>query len=110
MVRPSTVSQISTYDSRKAEYAVDGDLSTYTHTKCLWDTSVWYKMKFDAIYCFSEVVIMQSHLSYSAFRMDDMKVLVVNNGERTESLCGFLRVKDVRTIEGHIVVCQYIIR
>ena len=61
---------------------------------------MWYKMQFDAIYCFSEVVIIQSHMSYSAFRMDDMRVLVVNNGERTESLCGVLKVRDVRTIEG----------
>ena len=102
-VIPDSVSQSSTWGgkSREAEAAIDGDLATNSHTQCVWDTDLWYRMKFDAVYCFSEVVIMQSHLSeQNAKRMQDTNVVVVNSGTEAESLCGILEVSSVYTQEG----------
>ena len=83
-----------------AERAIDGDLTTVSHTNCSWNTDLWYKMKFDAVFCFSDVVIMQSHWHQTAYRMDDTGVFVVDSDTREESLCGVLKVSDVMTIEG----------
>ena len=99
-VRPSSVSQSSVYFGWKAELAIDGDQETKSHTICDWDTDLRYKMKFAAVYCFSDVVIIQSFLDRNAYRMDDTKVFVVNTKTGTESLCGVLKVSDVLTIEG----------
>ena len=83
-----------------AERAIDGDRTTKSHSKCVWDSDVWYKMKFDAVYCFSEIDIIQSHLNENAYRMDDAKLLAVDSKTGTESLCGVIKVSDVLTIEG----------
>ena len=99
-VRPSSVSQSSERFEWKAELAIDGDQETKSHTICNWDTDLWYKMKFDAVYCFSDVVIIQSYQDRNAYRMDDTEVFVVNTKTGTESLCGVLKVSDVLTIEG----------
>ena len=85
---------------RKAELAVDGDMSTWSHTKCAWSIDLWFKMKFSAVFCFSEVVIIQSHDSYYSARMQDTKVFVINTKTGTEHLCGVLKIRDVRTTEG----------
>ena len=68
-VEPVSVSQINTYDRHKAENAIDGNLNTHSHTQCVWDTDLWYKMKFDAVYCFTEVIVVQSNWN-NAERMD----------------------------------------
>ena len=100
-VQPLSVSQSSTYKDRSADQAVDGDLTTTSHTLCAWNTILWYRMKFDAVYCFTEVVIVQSHWEkHNADRMDGIKVFVVNREKKTESLCGVLKVSDDLTIEG----------
>ena len=103
-VIPSAVSQSSTFDRDsqlyQAERAIDDDVSTFSHTECAWNTALWYKMKFGAVYCFSDVVIINSHFNENSPRMDDMQVLVVNAGKRTESLCGVLKVGDALTMEG----------
>ena len=52
-----------------AELAIDGDVQTFSHTDCAWDTDLWYKMKFDAVYCFTEVIVVQSNWN-NAERMD----------------------------------------
>ena len=57
-------------------------------------------MKFDDVFCFSDVVIINSEQNIHAYRMDDTKVLVVNSDTGDESLCGVLKVSDVLTIEG----------
>ena len=57
-------------------------------------------MKFDSVYCFSDVVIINSHADAYTARMDDTKVLVVNTKTGTKGLCGVLKVSDVLTIEG----------
>ena len=84
----------------QAERAIDDDLTTYSHTECAWNTDLWYKMKFGAVYCFSDVVIINSHLSEDSPRMDDLQVLVVSTEKGTESLCGVLKVGDALTMEG----------
>ena len=99
-VKPTTVSQINNYETRTAERAIDGNLNTHSHTDCAWDTDLWYKMKFDAVYCFSDVVIINSHTNDYSARMDDTEVFVVNTKTGTESLCGVLKVSDVLTIDG----------
>ena len=102
-MKPSTASQSSTYRNNndvKAMFAIDGDLSTQAHTSCVKNTELWYKMKFDEVYCFSDVVIINSKQDKWADRMDDTKVFVLNTKTGTESLCGVLKVSDVQTIEG----------
>ena len=84
----------------KAAFAVDGDLTTSSHTECAWNTDLRYKMKFGAVYCFSDVVIINSHFNEHSPRMDDLQVLVVSTEKGTESLCGVLKVGDVLTMEG----------
>ena len=97
---PVSVSQINTYSIATAEMAIDGDLTTKSNTKQAWDTDLWYKMRFDAVRCFSEVVIVQAHLNSKANRMNDTKVFVVNTNTGTESLCGILKASTDLTIEG----------
>ena len=99
-VDPVSVSQIDTYYNEKAELAIDGDLTTKSNTNSAWDTDLWYKMRFDAVRCFSEVVIVQAHLNSKANRMNDTKVFVVNTNTGTESLCGILKASTDLTIEG----------
>ena len=97
---PVSVSQIDTYYNEKAELAIDGDLTTKSNTNSAWDTDLWYKMTFDAVICFSEVVIVQSFLNFHAYRMNDAKVFVVNTNTGTKSLCGVLKSRTDSTIEG----------
>ena len=61
-----------------ASRAVDGDLGTVSHTKCAYNTDIWYKMQFAAVHCFSDVTIIQSHFDGNAFRMQDAKVFIGN--------------------------------
>ena len=97
MIQSSTVTYNGNFD---AERAIDGDLATRSKTQDGWNTDLWFKMKFDDVSCFSEVVIIQSYLNDYAFRMQDAKVFVVNTDEGTENLCGVLKVSPVKTIEG----------
>ena len=95
------MSQINTYSANTAELAIDDDLSTLSNTIHAWNADLWYKMRFGAVRCFTEVVIVQSHNWDSlAKRMDDTKVFVVDTKTGTESLCGVLKVSDVLTLEG----------
>ena len=101
-VVPVSVSQISNWggDAYNPESALDGDLETMSHTDCALDTDLWYKMNFDTVYCFSEVVILQSHWDWNARRMQGTKVMVVDRGTGAESLCGVLDVSSVHTQAG----------
>ena len=87
----------------KAAFAVDGDLTTSSHTECAWNTDLWYKMEFDGIYCFSDVVIINyiGHVDNNKYRMRDTKVLVINTDTGTESLCGVVKATGIQTIEGY---------
>ena len=100
-VTPISAYQINSYRSSKNAYsAIDGDLSTNSHTNCAWNKDLWYKIKFDTIYCISEVVIIQSHMQrQNAKRMEDSKVFIVNTVKGTESLCGVLKIKSTMTLE-----------
>ena len=81
----------------EAENAIDGNLRTTSHTNCALD--IWYKMTFDAIYCFSKVVIVQSKTNMYRNRMDGTDVFVVNTETGAKSLCGVLKVRSGTTIE-----------
>ena len=98
MVKPSTVSQSSTFDSQAAGGAVDGNLVTFSHAYCASTSDMWYKMEFKAVYCFSHIGIIQSHLNFNAKRMDDTKVFVINTQTGVEGLCGVLKVVADETI------------
>ena len=102
-VKPVSVFQSSTFEyegyREEAEYAIDGSLATSSHTDCAWVTDIWYKMTFDAIYCFSKVVIVQSKTNEMADRMDGTDVFVVNTETGAKSLCGVLKVGSGTTIE-----------
>ena len=58
-IEPISVSQSSAFETSTASLAIDGLRSTSSVTICSYDTDHWYKMNFDAVYCFSEVIIMQ---------------------------------------------------
>ena len=66
----------------------------------------------DSFFCFSEVVIIQSHLNGNAARMEDAKIFakifVVNTDTDIVHLCGVLKVGPVMTIEGQTyhIPCQ----
>ena len=70
-----------------------------SHTICIENADFWYSMNFDAVYCFSQIVIIQSHDNDNANRMDGTKVNVVNSDTETQSLCGVLQVKMDGTLE-----------
>jgi hypothetical protein len=101
---PESVSQSTTLiwsDTRMiAERAVDGDMNTNSHTVCAWGTEFWFKMEFNAVFCFSEVIIIQCKTDRFAQRMQDTQVFVINTDEGTESLCGVLKIRDVLTTKG----------
>ena len=103
-VRPLTVSQSSTLGSggsaQGAELAIDGDQYSRSNTICAWNTDLWYKMQFDAVYCFHEVVIIQDRRNHFAYRMDGTKVIVINSRSGAESLCGVLNVINDYSPEG----------
>ena len=96
---PSSVSQISTDHDKGANRANDNNLSTYSKTWNAWDKTLWYKMKFDVIHCFTRIVVINSHWNYR-YRMQDAKVSVVDNDSQKENLCGTIRIRDVEGIEG----------
>ena len=108
-IKPSTVSQSSTFDTDAADGAVDGDLRTRSHTTCAWNTDLWYKMKFEAVYCFSDIGIIQSQPNIFAERMDGTKVAVVNSQKGIESVCGELDVGLDYTILGqtYFIPCNW---
>ena len=85
----------------KAEYATDGDLNSISETQGGWNIDLWFKMKFDEVFCFFEVVIIQAKLNwYYAYRMQDLKVFVVNTDTGIDNLCEVLKISSVMTIEG----------
>ena len=85
----------------KAEYATDGDLNSISETQGGWNIDLWFKMKFDEVFCFFEVVIIQAKLNwYYANRMQDLKVFVVNTDTGIDNLCGVLKISSDYTIEG----------
>ena len=61
---------------------------------------MWYKMQFDAVYCFYEVVIIQDKRNHFAYRMDGTKGIVINARSGAESLCGVLNVINDYSLEG----------
>ena len=99
-IKPSSVSQISSSGEATADKAVDDDMETICHTHGYWDTLLWYKMSFNDNFCFSEVVIIQSHPNYYALRMEDAKIFVVDTNEGREYLCGVLKTTTDYTVEG----------
>ena len=92
-----SVTQSSTSRSLHAARAIDGDMETWTHTVCVWDEEIWFKMSFNATYCFSEIMIVQSHSKEFAYRMDNTKVFVVNKMTGKESFCGVLKIRGIWT-------------
>ena len=87
-------------DYSVASRAIDGELDTSSHTKCAWNTDIWFRMEFNDVYCFTEVIIIGSKLNGYAYRMQDTKVYVLDKEKGTEQLCGVLKVIGVYTIEG----------
>lgn len=83
-----------------ADKAIDNDLATFANTLCAWNKTVWYKMTFGAVFCFTEIVIINSHSSVYRYRMQDMKVFVVNTATKGESLCGILKTRYGPSVQG----------
>ena len=111
-IKPASVSQSSTFSwggvPYGAERAIDGNMGTQSHTNCAWNTDIWYKMELGAVYCFPEIIIVQSHIGWYSYRMQDLKVLLVDGSAGTEHLCGTFRVNRVATIIGqtHSIPCD----
>jgi hypothetical protein len=78
-----------------ADLAIDGDVSTASKTNCARNTDLWFKMSFNAIHCFSEIVI--KIFGQNRWQMHDVEVHILNNQKGTESLCGILKVSDNST-------------
>ena len=97
---PTSVSQSTTLNDQIADRSIDGDITTASFTTAAYDKTLWYKMHFEEKHCFSEIVIMQSQLGNTAYRMDDTNVFVVDTETGSENLCGILETKEDWTIEG----------
>ena len=103
-IKPSAASQSSTFawagTALGAKRAIDGKGGSESHTRCAWNTNLWFKMKFDAIYCFYEVIIIQDKRDHNAYRMNGAKVIVINSRSGAESLCGVLKVIEKYSLKG----------
>ena len=107
-IKPISVSQSSTFESATADLATDNNMKTFSNFKCAWGKDIWFKMRFDASYCFSEVMIAQSHYHDNAYRMDNTKVFVVNTMTGKESLCGAVKIRDKWSVfwQTYIIPCK----
>ena len=57
-------------------------------------------MEFGAVYCFSEVEIVNAFLDNNKWRMSELRVIVVDEIEGEETRCGYLRpVNKGNTVE-----------
>ena len=84
-----------------ANGAIDKDFSTMSHTRCGFNTDLWFNMKFIGPHCFSEVFIANHYLTrHNGPRMNDTQVYVLDTEEGTEYLCGILKIREVWTVEG----------
>ena len=107
-IKPISVSQSSTHVSDTADLATDNDMGTFSNTNCAWGEEIWFKMSFETTYCFSEVMIAQSHHHENAYRMNNTKVFVVNTMTEEESLCGALKIRDKWDVfwQTYIIPCH----
>ena len=101
-VKPTTVSQINTFNLESAERGVDGDMSTRAHVICSSDPTavLWYNMRFRSALCISEIVVFQSQFNLYAYRMDGTEVYLKNNDLNTEVLCGTIAAREEWSLEG----------
>ena len=97
---PITASQSSTWSTATANLAIDDDMATNSNTQCGYNEIIWFKMVFEFVHCFSEVVIFQSHLNSNAQRMDGTRVLVMNSETESRLYCGRLSTNSDLTVEG----------
>ena len=86
-----------------ASLAIDGDMTTKSHTKCQLDTLVWFKMVFDTEVCFEEVKIYPSHPGPFRMRMDKTEIYVEKRDKSSRTKCGQMDItdtnKDLYTIQ-----------
>lgn len=100
-ILPTSVSQSSTWESATANLAVDGRMATHSNTQCGYNRVIWFRMVFDAVYCFSEVLIFQSHMdNLNAPRMDGTTVIVENSETESRDICGRLVIRHDFTVKG----------
>ncbi|KAL5253017.1 hypothetical protein ACHWQZ_G015691 [Mnemiopsis leidyi] len=83
-----------------ANKAIDNDFATQSHTECEFDTDIWYRMNFESVHCFTEVVMVNSAWSAFVGRMKDLKVFVLDTRQDTERLCGSLELNNDWTWAG----------
>ncbi|KAL5247791.1 hypothetical protein ACHWQZ_G019622 [Mnemiopsis leidyi] len=100
-ILPTSVSQSSTWESATANLAVDGRMATNSNTQCGCNRVIWFRMVFDDVYCFSEVLIFQSHMdNLNAPRMDGTTVIVENSETESRDICGRLVIRHDFTVKG----------
>ena len=81
-------------ESRSAMFAVDDDTFTSSQTECAYDKDIWYKMEFDQVRCFSQVIIHNAYHDYRAYRMNDLSVHVQNSKMNTGYTCGSIQTRE----------------
>ena len=101
-IAPASVSQSSTFSSDTAQKGIDENLKTRAHVLCSTDSAVhlWYTMEFQSAQCVSDVVVLQSHFSTNANRMNGAEVYLLNKETHTEVLCGTIIIRSVWTRNG----------
>ena len=60
-MKPESAAQSTTYSGEVAENAIDGSLSTRSHSKCAKAVPIWFNLMFSEKYCFKKFRIYQSH-------------------------------------------------
>ena len=90
---PESAAQSSTYGEDLAERAIDGSLTTASHTECAKRTPIWFKLNFRSKHCFKKFRIYQSHRDPSEMnstrkRMDGVRLVVTDKSKQNpELLC-----------------------
>ena len=92
-MQPESAAQSSTYGQALAERAIDGSLTTVSHTKCAQRTPIWFKLNFRSKHCFKKFRIYQSHpdpseINWTRKRMDGARLVVTDKTKQNpEILC-----------------------
>ncbi|KAL5262592.1 hypothetical protein ACHWQZ_G008106 [Mnemiopsis leidyi] len=94
-VQPESATQSSTYNGKVAERAIDGSLSTESHTECAENTLISFNLQFASKYCFRKFRIFPTHLDPSRIinrkRMDGASLVITDNTKgKTEVLFDIL--------------------
>ena len=83
-VQPESAAQSTTYSDGVADKAIDGSLSTRSHSRCEAGLLIWFNLNFSEKHCFKKFRIYptHSHELHNRERMNGATVVVKNEGDQ----------------------------